>query len=173
MAAGDVKIEYGTSTEFTLTNLHATAASSTLIAGWESNEIDNTSNKYQDYLISGLLKVAAANAQIGKIEVHIVAMISDTVWPDVFDGTESEPETISSASRKAQICKLGASIDTTATNDAIYEFGPFTVASLFGGVMPPKVVVFITSDATSSGAAFAADMNIVTFQGVYHTVAAA
>ena len=171
MAAGDVKIAYAASTTFTLTNLHSLAASQAHLAGWESNVVDNTTNLYQDYLISGLVKTAAADNQAGTVEVHVVAMISDTVWPDVFDGTESAA-TVSSASRKAQICKIGANIDVTADASTSYEFGPFTVASLFGGVCPPKFVVFITGDAaTTTAAQFAADTNIVTYKGIYYTAA--
>lgn len=173
MAAGDVKIAYGASASFTVTNLHSLASSQTWVAGWESNELDNTTNLYQDYLISGLVKTAAANNQVGEVRVYIVAKIADATYPDVFDGTESA-ETISSVSVRNTICRLGATISVTADASASYPFGPFSVASLFGGVCPAKFIVFIAGNATTTTTAqFAADTNIVTYKGVYYTVAAA
>lgn len=171
MAEGDVKIAYAASASFTVTNLHSLPASATWIAGWESNQVDNTSNLYRDYLISGLLKMAASNNKAGTIKIFIVALIADATWPDVFDGTEST-ETITSTGIRDSICKLGATINVTADASVSYPFGPFSVASLFGGVCPSKFVVFITGDgATSNNAQFAADTNIVTYKGVYDTVA--
>ena len=171
MAAGDVKIAYGASASFTVTNLHSLAASATWIAGWESNSVDNTSNLYTDYLISGLVKTAASNNQAGQVRVYVVAMIADATWPDAFDGTEST-ESVAAAVRDA-VCKLGAVVQVTADASASYPFGPFSVASLFGGVCPAKFVVYITGNAaTSTNAQFAADTNIVTYKGIYSTVAA-
>lgn len=171
MAAGDIKLSYGSSTSFTVTNLHSLAASQTWVAGWESNAVDNTSNLYQDYLISGLVKTAASNNQVGSVLVYIVALIADAVWPGVFDGTESA-ETISLAGQRDAVCKLGAMISVTNAASTEYAFGPFSVASLFGGVCPSKFVVFITGNATTTTTAqFAADTNIVTYKGVYSTVA--
>jgi hypothetical protein len=141
------------------------------VAGWESNAVDNTSNLYQDYLISGLVKTAASNNQVGSVLVYIVALIADAVWPGVFDGTESA-ETISLAGQRDAVCKLGAMISVTNAASTEYAFGPFSVASLFGGVCPSKFVVFITGNATTTTTAqFAADTNIVTYKGVYSTVA--
>jgi hypothetical protein len=177
MAAGDVKIAYAASASFTVTNLHALAASATWVAGWESNLVDNTTNLYEDYLISGLLKAAAANNAVGTVRVYIVAMNADATWPSdkdtAFDGTESA-EAIATDLRDA-VGKLGCVVNASAaTANQIYSFGPFSVASLFGGVCPAKFVVYITGNiATSTNAQFATDTNIVTYKGIYHTVAAA
>jgi hypothetical protein len=172
MATGDVKIAYAASASFTVTNLHSLASSQTWVAGWESNEVDNTTNLYTDYLISGLVKTAAANNQVGEVRVYVVAKIADAVWPDVFDGTESA-ETVASVGIRDAICRMGALIRVTADASISYPFGPFSVASLFGGVLPSKFVVFITGNATTTTTAqFASDTNIVTYKGVYHNVAA-
>ena len=66
-----------------------------------------------------------------------------TNWPDVFDGTDSA-ETITSANHKAAICRFIAEMATDATSDRTYHFGPVSLASAFGGVMPVKVVFFVT-----------------------------
>lgn len=173
MAAGDIRIAYAASASFTVTNLHSLASSQTWVAGWESNEVDNTTNLYSDYLISGLLKTAASNNQAGTIQVSVIAKIADAVYPGVFDGTEST-ETIALAEQRNAIARLGAVINVTNAASTEYAFGPFSVAALFGGVCPAKFVVFIAGNATTTTTAqFAADTNIVTYKGVYYTVATA
>jgi hypothetical protein len=166
----DRKLAYAAEAALTVTNLHALAASATWVAGWESAVIDNTSNKYLDYIVSGLFKTAAANNQVGTVFVYVVPMISESVYPDVFDGTESA-ETISLTNVRDSICKLGAVIAVTASASLSYPFA-FTVASLFGGICPPKFVLFVTGNATTTTTAqFAADTNIVTIKGIYEQIA--
>jgi hypothetical protein len=169
MAVGDVTIKYGTSTDLAVTTLVDVASSATWVAGWESAVIDNTSTKWVDFLISGALTILHdGTPTAGEIRVYIVAMIADDVYPDVFDGTESV-ETISLANVRDAVCKLGAVIVNTATVHLTYPFGPFSVANLFGGVCPPKFVVFITHNTTTT---LDHDGQTVTYQGIGHNVAA-
>lgn len=169
MAAGDVKLAYGTSTDLTVTNLHGLPESATWIAGWESGTIDNTSNLYEDFLISGKIQVHddAAPTAGEQIRVYIVAMVSDDAWPDLMDGTEST-DAFASAEQMAPVAQLAAIISVAATQNLIYSFGPFSVAALFGGICPPKFVVFITHNTSAN---LHTSGNIVTYQGVYRTVA--
>lgn len=141
MAAGDTKIAYGSSSNLTMT-LASLASDTNLLAGRESTEVDNTTNKYVDYLLSGKITTGTSPTTAKIIEVHVVGLLDDSTYPDVFDGTDSN-ETISTAGTKAGITRLAASIDTTATSDQGYWFGPVSVAALFGGVMPKKFVVFV------------------------------
>jgi hypothetical protein len=173
MAAGDVKLRYGASASFTVTNLHSLAASQGYLIGWESNLVDNTTDLYTDYLISGLVKTAASNNQAGQVQVYVVGMIADAVWPAPFDGTESAAEDTGLAGQRDGVCRLGAVLTVTNAASTSYAFGPFSVAALFGGVCPAKFVVWITGNAaTTTQAQFAADTNIVTYKGVYFNVAA-
>jgi len=164
-----VKLAYGTSVDLDVTNLIAAAASATWVAGWESAVIDNTANLYEDYLLSGLIKVLESGAvTAGEIRVYVFAMVSDTAYPDVMDGTESEPETWTTAGIRDAVAKLAAVIVNATTQAQIYPFGPVSVANLFGGICPPKFSLFITqSTAQNLG-----DVQVVTIQGVYHNVAA-
>ena len=165
MAAGDVKIAYAASANLTIT-LASLASSATWVAGRESTLIDNTSNLYLDYLLSG--KITVGNGPTaGQIRVYVIAMLDDANWPDVIDGTDSD-ETISSVMTRDNICKLGAVISPDTTVDAVYYFGPFSVANLFGGKCPAKFVVFITHSLVQ---ALAAAGQQVTQKGVYDTVA--
>jgi len=152
----NVNTAYGASAAPTLT-LASLAASSTLLAGRESTAVDNgASNKYLDVLVAGHFKTAASNAQAGTINVAVVAAEDDTpTWQDVFDGTDSA-ETVSLQNVYDQICKVGASIATTASNSLTWPFGAFSVAGLFGGNVPDQFVFFVSHNAETSTNAWSA-----------------
>src|SRR5574343_443381 len=171
MAAGDVKQAWAAASNLTVTNLASLAASATWVAGWESAVIDNTSNKYLDYLVTCSLTTASANRQAGEVRVYVVAMLDDTTYFDAFDGTEST-ETLTGTVIRDGVCKLGAVMVCTNANAEVLGC-TFAVAPLFGGKVPPKFTLFITGTAaTSTNAQLAASGNQVTIRGYYETVAA-
>lgn len=136
------KLEYGSSTQLTIT-LAALAQSSTLLAGSESDAIDNTSNKYLDYLLAGQIMTGATATDLTRIQVCVVGILDDSTWPDVFDGSSSA-ESVTNIYLKNNICKIACDITITTTANLAYPFGPLSVAALFGGVLPKKFVVFVT-----------------------------
>jgi hypothetical protein len=170
----NVKTAYAASVEVTMT-LASLAASSTLLAGQESTFIDNRTNLYLNYNMAGHFKTAASNAQVGAINVAIVAAEGDgagtPVWQDVFDGTDST-ETVSLQSVYDQICKVGASIITTASNALVWPFGSFSVAGLYGGDCPLAFGVFVSHNAETSTNAWSATEGDHSIQatGTYLTV---
>jgi len=165
----DVKLAYAASSNLTVTNLHGLAASTTHVTGWESDAIDNTTNKYLDYLISGKFTVESTGLSAGDIRVRIVAMLDDSTWPGGFDGTESAETTpLDDEGGTNSGTRLGALIPTDTTASQVYYMAPFSVAALFGGVCPAKFVVFITQ---STGTTLETTDNQVTIKGIYQTVA--
>lgn len=120
------------------------ATSSTFVAGRESTVVDNSSNKYDDALFSGKVTVGTTPTINTQILVYVFAPMDDTpTYPDVMDGTDSA-ETITSAGVGRGFLKLAASLDVDATtSDRVYNFGPVSVASLFGGIMPKFWSVFV------------------------------
>lgn len=172
--ATELKIKYYASSALTFTSLGALAASATWVAGAESTAVDNSSNLYDDYLISGNFKTGAANAKVGRLEIWIMSMLDDTNWPDVFDGTDSV-ETCTSVDTKQNGGRLlGTVLASAATNDAVYPFAPTSVAALFGGVCPRKFSVFVTHDiqtSTNALAAASATVNIMSITPVTWTQA--
>ena len=164
----DIKFAYAASSALTVTNLHSVASSATWVSGWESAEVDNSSNKYLDYLLSA--KIALGNsATAGEIRVYVVGKHDDSEWPDVIDGTEST-ETWTTTTIRDAAARLGAVAATRADpgTDDVYFIAPFSVAALFGGVCPEKFVVFISH---STGVNLAASGSEVQTKGVYQTVA--
>jgi len=171
MAAGDLKMAYGTATAFTQTHLDGLASDTNHLGCWESNSVDNSSSLYEDYLISGKFQVESSELAVGEIRVYVVAAMEPgtPTWPDVFDGTESA-ETMTDAEIRDGFCKLGAVMVTDTGASDVYYFGPFSVASLFGGVCPQKFVVVVTQ-STAQALETTDDPNQVYYQGIYHTVA--
>ena len=166
----DIKTAYGTTANLTFTSLNSLAASSTHLSGAESTAVDNTSNLYVDYLLSGKIVAGAANTQAGRIDINVVGLMDDSTWPDVFDGTDST-ETVTSDGIKKAICKLAKSITTEAVNDRTYPFGPISIAELFGGRLPRKFLIFITQTAHTSTNQLASSGHQVTVTPVYYTSA--
>lgn len=148
MAAGDVKLVYGTPADITIT-LASLATDSNKLTGRESTALDNTSALVEDYLVSGKITVGTSPTTAKSIEVWAIGSWDGTLWPDVFDGTDSA-ETITSAEIKISICKLVASMATVATSDRPYPFGPISLAAVFGGTLPPKVSFFVTHDTVAN-----------------------
>lgn len=138
----DVKVNYPAASDVTIT-LASLASDTNLLTGRESTAVDNSSNLYLDYLVSGKVTTGTSPTTAKSIQVWAVGSWDGTNWPDVFDGTDSA-ETITSANHKNSVCRFLAEMATDATSDRTYHFGPVSVASAFGGVLPPKFVLFVT-----------------------------
>lgn len=165
------KIAYASAaTVFGSTDLDSLASSSTLVAGFESSVIDNTSNLYLDVLLSGRFKANNTAPTAGLIQVYVGSLLNDTEYPDVFDGTGSA-ETITSADIRNSILVCAASITTDTTSNRVYEFRRRSVAELFGGSMPPKWYIFVTHSMVQTLNATASNGGQVWYTGITETVA--
>lgn len=170
MAAGDIKLAYGSSAAVTIT-LASLATDADLAAGRESTAIDNTSNLYADYLIAGKITTGTSPTVSKAIYVYVVGLMEDSTYPDVFDGTDGDEDLVT-AGRRNSICKQVAVMVVTATSDVTYYFGPVSVASCFGGVVPKKFVVFVVHD-TAVNLNSAGSNHAIYVTPVYSTVAQA
>jgi hypothetical protein len=170
MAAGDVKIQYAASVALTQTALDALASDTTFLAGWESDAIDNSTNKYTDYRITAKIQAESAGLTAGQIRMYVVSEMDDSTWPDVFDGTQGA-ETITSAEIRDAIAIQIAATLTTTTASRTY---PLVCASLRRalGNVPRKFVIFITHSMVAATES-TGDPNQVYVQGMYENVAAA
>lgn len=139
------KIAYAAAaTVFGSTDLDSLAASATLVAGFESNVIDNSSNLYVDAMLSGRFKASASVPVAGgQIQMWVGSLLNDTEYPDVFDGTAGA-ETVTSVDIRNSILRLAGWVINDANASRIYEMAPVSVAALFGGRMPRKWFVWIT-----------------------------
>ena len=163
----DLKLSYPAASDLTIT-LASLASDTNLLTGRESATIDNTANLYLDILISGKITAGTSPTASRSIEVWAVGSWDGTNWPDVFDGTESA-ETITSADIKASVTRYLAAMATANTSDRAYHFGPVSLASAFGGTLPPKVVLFVTHSTGQNLNSTAANHQI-RIQPVYQTI---
>ena len=163
----DLKLSYPAASDLTVT-LASLASDTNLLTGRESATIDNSTNLYLDILVSGKITAGTSPTAARSIEVWAVGSWDGTNWPDVFDGTESA-ETITSADIKASVCRFVAAMATANVTDRAYHFGPVSLASAFGGTLPPKVVLFVTH---STGVALnsTAGNHQIRLQPVFQTI---
>lgn len=102
----------------------------------------------------------------------MIGPINDTIWPDVFDGTESV-ETPTDTEEFDACAKLVRSLDVDNTASAVYDIDIPSVAVAFGGNLPKKFVIYITQNCTTTTTAgLAAAGSTVDVTGSYFNVAA-
>ena len=168
-----VTINYASKVSFTI-GLATTplASSSTLVAGRESNEIDNTTNKYDDAMVQGKITVQTPTGSTGQIQVWVWGSDTSaaTTNLDTLDGVDSD-ETLTSTGIRDGLLKLGAvvSVDSTTSNRAYY-IGAFSVAQLFGGNMPKYWGIWVTQNTGAALNATAGNHDI-TYTGIKYDVA--
>lgn len=144
-------ITYSSNTAITL-DPSSLAQSATWISGVESNEIDNTTNQYVDALvdIKGITWSSTTNT-VGQ-EARIYVWGSDislaTTPIDVFDGTSSAETTTATVLQCLRLASSATALVTTGS--LVYYFQPFSVASLFGGIMPKFWGLYFTHSMTGS-----------------------
>lgn len=171
MATGDIKTVYIADNTLTVTNLHSLAASSNYTAGWESPTIDHSSDGADDDFVGLHLVTHASNRQAGAIRVHGVAMINDSLWPNVFDGTESvKTWTDTEELDAAAILAKEIVVDNSAS--AVYDVIIPSMKAVFGGTLPKKYALFVTGNATTTTTAqLASSGSTVTVRSSYKNVA--
>jgi hypothetical protein len=139
-AVGDVKQQFGASAAFTMT-LASLASSATWVAGVESTAI--TSGDVVDYLIGGKVTTGTSPTVSTLINLYVYAGVNDTpLYPDVLDGTDSA-ETFTSVNVRTSAIVWAASSVIDADSDRTYWFKPFSLAALFGGVIPKNWGLFL------------------------------
>lgn len=139
----DFKLSYVASAAIT-NAIESLATSSTLLAGYESASIDNSTNKYVDIYLSGQTTVGTTPTAGTVIEHNSVSQIADGTWPDVFDGTTSA-ETVTSQGVKDNICLpiVVLNVDATTSN-RVYYYTYRSLAELYNGFCPRISTVFTT-----------------------------
>lgn len=170
----DAKIAYVASSSLTVTALHSLASSSDWTAGWSSASVNNTSNKYLDYLYGAKFTTHASNRQAGSINIYVIAALNDTpTWPATASGTIGTEGALSftDTEERDTLCRLLGSITVDSTASAIYTFPPTGIAQLFGGWVPPYHALYIAQNcSTTTTAGLASSGSDVYQTPVYATV---
>lgn len=166
--AGSIKLDYAADAALTQTNLDGISSSSTLVAGWTSGTIDNTSNEYEDYLISATFQAESTGLSAGEIRVYAYAVLDDTpTWPDVFsagtEGTEGTATIHDSEIRDGAFVLLWSVTTDTGASDK-YSMPPTSIAQAFGSV--PRMFALFVTQSTGNTLETTGDPNQVYTQPV-------
>lgn len=143
MAAGDIKLVYGTAADATIT-LASLASDTAKLAGRESTAIDNSSALALDYLISGKITSGTSPTTGKSIEVWCVASWDGTNYPAGFAGTDAAGPTLIAENKNSALA-LVASLAIVGTSNTTYHFTCRSIAALFG-MCPKKFSFFVTHD---------------------------
>jgi hypothetical protein len=160
---------YSSNTAITF-DISGLGTSSTFVAGRESTQIDNTSTKYVDALVTvdGITGHASTAPTVGQMIV-LYCWGADTSLGTTpigaLDGTDSA-ETITV--ELLQGLKFVAAPTVLATTAGlVYYIQPFSVAQLFGGVMPQFWGLYLAHNHT--GALAASQTALFSFNGITYT----
>lgn len=161
---------YSANTAITF-DISSLGTSSTFVAGRESTQIDNTTTQYIDCIVNvdGITGHASTAPTIGQV-IALYVWGADTSLAttaiDVLDGTDSA-ETLSHVSVLNSLRFAAAPAVTVATAALVYFIQPFSVAQLFGGVMPKFWGLYLAHNHT--GALAAAQSGLFSFNGITYT----
>jgi hypothetical protein len=161
---------YSANTAITF-DVSSLGTSSTFVAGRESTQIDNTTNQYIDCIVNcdGITGHASTAPTIGQY-IGLWVWGADTSLAttaiDTLDGTDSA-ETLSHVSVLNSLRFAAGPAVTVATAALVYHIQPFSVAQLFGGVMPKFWGLYLAHN--HAGALAASQSGIWSYNGITFT----
>lgn len=146
-----VKPHYGTPTAITCTTT-SLGSSSSLLAGRQSAQIDNTADLAVDALLGGTIATTGTPTAGGVIEVWLFGSWDGGTTRTAGMGTSDANITPSTVSDKVLLAPA-ITLQQDNTTARTFTFGPISVAEAFGGVMPDHWGVFIVHNVgTTLGA---------------------
>ncbi len=163
-------ISYSANTAIAM-DLSALGSSATYVAGRESTEIDNTTNKYVDAIVQGRFIVGTTPAATGGLAVYVWGADTSLVTTafDVLDGLDSA-ETLTNSTVLGAL-KLASFIPVlAATTNVTYPIRPFAVAQLFGGIMPKFWGIYTSQSTGVALKVDAGNTNSLSFNGIKYDV---
>ena len=144
MALTTDNIKYATSTALTIT-LNSLATSTTV--GRQATVVDNSSNLYVDVLVTVIISTSASALGSSKSVSVYVSGSEDGTNFDQDDGAMGASDagyTINSPTN----LRLAAVINAPTSSKVYNKI--FSVANLFGGVMPRKWTIVVCNDTNQS-----------------------
>jgi len=130
---------YGTPVTMTIT-LTGLATDANLLAGRQSTLVDQKdTDDAIDCLVGGKVTTGTTPTTAKQIEIWLIGTWDDTV----FSGGAGASDAAFTPTGEKTLLKLLTIIPTDGTSDHVYEWGPFSVAQAFGGVIPTLWGVYI------------------------------
>jgi len=145
---------YGPSTQIAVTLAGLTDTSKR-----QATAVQNDTLGHCDALVGGKIKTGTGSGAGDYIDVYAAASVDDGV---TFSGDCSGSDA-AYADVAENLVFLGRI--ATATQSTSYEFGPWSIAAAFGGVLPKRWTLVFDNESDSTLSATAAD-HAVYYQGV-------
>lgn len=165
-------VSYSSNTTITI-SLASIATSSTWVAGAESNEVDNTTNKYIDAIVQGKVTVGTTPTANTNIIVYVWGADTSlaTTAIDVLDGTDST-ETLSSAGVRNSALRQLAVLDVdTNTSNRAYNMPPTSVREALQLPALPKFWGLFVAHNTGVNLNSTGGNHVFSFNGIKFDVA--
>lgn len=164
-------VNYSANTAITM-DLSALGSSATFVAGRESSQVDNTTNKFVDVLVSGSVSVGTTPTANTSILIYVYGAETSlaSVNLNTLDGTDSAVTLGNVGILNA--LRLGAAINVpVATTDVQYIVLPFSVAALFGGTVPKFWGLFVAHNTGVNLRTNAINTNSFEYVGIKYDIA--
>jgi hypothetical protein len=100
-----------------------------------------------DRLQSGSIRISFSSYN-DQIRVYVIASYDGTTWPDTFTGSTGST-TITSEGVRDSFCKLAHNIRFGLSSITTKHQFNFSIAELFGGIVPKKCAVWVVTNSTS------------------------
>ena len=166
----DIKLSYPSATTLNCT-LTSLASDTNLLSGRQSDVVDNSTNKYLDYILSGQIRVNASGTAptAGRsIQVYVVANANTTTLPEGA-GTTDAAWAPGSANIRNAICRFAAEMVVDNVLGEVYWFTGVSVAAIFGGVLPTRFFVWVVHNTAQPLSSTSTD-HVIYSQPVFQTV---
>jgi len=165
-------LNYGANTTITM-DLANLGSSATLVAGRESTQVDNTTDEFMDAIVQGNVSVGTTPTANTTINIYLYGADTSlgTTAIDTLDGTDSA-ETLTNSGVLYSALKLGSVINVLVnTTNVKYNIAPFSVAQLFGGVLPKFWGLYVAHNTGVNLRNDAVNTNAFSYYGVKYDIA--
>ena len=164
MATATNKLKYGTQDVAIAIDIEGTTDG----AAEESTSVDNSVNLFVDTLVAGTIRTGSSAPTVDSTVDVFVYGTNDggTRFSGSATGVKKAyPDTGVPAQAKNQLKPLGSIVVSAATGED-YEFGPWSVASKFGGVLPEEWGIVMYNETGTTLDTTAGNFDI-SYQGVH------
>lgn len=164
-------LNYSSNTPITI-NLAGLLSQDSFITGRQSTQIDNTTNKYIDCLVSGFVSVGTTPTANRSIGIYVYGADTSVATANLNNITGTDLGVSLTNVGMLYALRLGASIGVPSNaSDLQYPVLPFSVAALFGGVMPKFWGLYVAHNTVAALRNTSVNTNNFEFVGIKYDVA--
>jgi len=119
-------------TEATLTWTPASLANGSYDA---SEDVSNTTNRYRDVIVRGKIRTGTSPTSGGTFTIFAYGSLDGTAFTGGLSGNDGG--TPAAGNEGILLRRVLEVVSVNSTSDVDYNWGPVSLASVFGGVLPP------------------------------------